>query len=104
MTCLYPSDIGNTYGFLTPIGTTKVGVIQRRVIGDTLHLLTAVAPHGEPEPSPRSSLPTIPILITGNNVRITDPIQDYVHKKIGHALGKVRKWVYGLYLGLALPG
>ncbi len=96
MTCLYPSDIGNAYGFLTPFGTTKVGVIQRRVIGDTIHLSTTVAPHEEPEPPSRSSLPMVPILITGNNVRITDPIREYVHKKIGHALEKVWQWVYGM--------
>ncbi len=101
---LVSSDIGNTYGFLTPFGTAKVGGIQRRVLRDALHLSNA-APHEELEPpSSRFSLARVPILITGNNIHLTDSIRDYVHKKIGHALEKVQEWVYCLYLGLGLPG
>ncbi len=85
------STIVNTYGFLTPFGATKVGGIQRRaLVVNTLYLSTA-GPHEEPEPSPRFSSARIPILITGNNIHLTGPIRDYVYKKIGHALEKVRE-------------
>ncbi len=74
------------------------------MLRDAVHLSTA-APHEDLEPpSSRFPMARVPILITGNNVHLTDSMRDYVHKKIGHALEKVHEWIYCLFVDICLPG